>query len=108
MFLCEVCGKSFLKHIKLTRHVRTVHSKSFLTTCNICKIELKRKDNMKRHMNIHNQEKNDKNQLLCEICGLCFNSMKMMQEHLTKHRHTPGKIQLFCYIKFEKKIFFIL
>lgn len=104
MFLCEVCGKSFSTHLHLKRHIHTVHSKSFQATCKICKTELKRKDNLKRHMEIHNKEKTNK-QLLCEICGLCFTSAKMMNKHLTKH--TQGMITLYYYYYFIFHFIFI-
>ena len=53
---CESCPKILANKFKLTRHIRSAHSKEKLLQCNFCDHKDSRKDNLKTHIkNNHSQ-----------------------------------------------------
>lgn len=89
LYKCNSCQKSFPNQHTLNRH-SAVHS-SIQPTCPICDHKVKRFSTLKRHMRVHNSEKNFK----CQICLKAFSLQLNLEKHLL--RHVIGK-RYQCYM----------
>lgn len=76
MFLCELCGKSYINKRSFERHKKYKHSKSYegVTTCNFCKKKFSSIEILKQHLKIHKEK--------CKNCGdKGFMSTKKFMNH---------------------------
>lgn len=53
---CTLCGRSFSRKSKLSRHVREMHLNIKSFSCELCGKLFKRKSHLKRHMVSHSSE----------------------------------------------------
>ncbi|VEL07189.1 unnamed protein product [Protopolystoma xenopodis] len=81
---CDICGRKYLKHSNLNRHVTSKHSgpiSSQKQTCSTCGIQLSSKLSLKRHLSLHSDER----AFFCPICQARFKSRNACRLHIQKH-----------------------
>ena len=57
-FKCADCDKSFLRQIKLLKHVKAVHSKGKSIACTDCEHTFSTKLEMKKHISLEHLKEN--------------------------------------------------
>ncbi|XP_024868581.1 gastrula zinc finger protein xFG20-1-like [Temnothorax curvispinosus] len=75
-FVCELCGKSYVWKISLTRHIREECAKPF--PCHNCKRSYKNKGSLKRHLEV---ECNKPPKHYCIPCAKGFKQKCNYQRH---------------------------
>ncbi|XP_075155318.1 uncharacterized protein LOC142228707 [Haematobia irritans] len=76
-FTCDQCGKSFVLHERLLRHLNAHKD----LRCHICEKVFTSEPTLKEHMNIHT----GKNPYLCSVCGKAFKYHSSLRKHLERH-----------------------
>lgn len=79
-FPCQYCSSSFHTKQEYKLHLSLVHVASEAVSCDICKLEFKNMQFLRRHLKSHSEERNYK-------CGQCEKSFKTLM-HLHRHRET--------------------
>lgn len=75
-YVCEVCGKSFIKKSYLDDH-REAHGTEKNYTCRYCNKSFKRRTVLVKHKRIHTNPR----QCVCETCGKRFNDNGTLKTH---------------------------
>ena len=84
-----VCNKSlvilqqvFVTSFTLDLHMKANHKERQSVICSICKVELRDKYSLKKHMStVHGESKN-----LCTTCGKKFKAKDYLKKHMLKGR----------------------
>lgn len=76
VFVCEVCGRGFLKKSYLQDH-REAHGTEKAYTCKFCGKSFKRRTVLVKHKRIHTHPR----QCICEHCGKRFNDNGTLKTH---------------------------
>ena len=58
-FKCADCDKSFLRQIRLLKHVKAVHAKNKQVTCTECENTFETIDEMKKHIELDHLKENN-------------------------------------------------
>ncbi|KAL3884425.1 hypothetical protein ACJMK2_024564 [Sinanodonta woodiana] len=74
-YQCKTCGRQFLAHSSLTRHLAT-HSDERSVPCPKCDKKFKHKENLFKHMKIHQQKP-----LACSKCLKAFDTLEKQNSH---------------------------
>lgn len=76
-FLCSICGARFYRQQSLLRHTEVKHSACESIKCPHCEYSTKCKTNLKRHIELHTNNK----RFICELCGSSFHAFATLKEH---------------------------
>lgn len=90
VFTCETCGKTFVTKSDLTWH-RDKHTKERNFECDICKCMFKSKNALRIHKRRHLSE----NKFTCKSCGKKFNSSAALSNHKLVHSDVK-RYKCFC------------
>nr|XP_023016456.1 zinc finger protein 436-like [Leptinotarsa decemlineata] len=99
-FLCNYCGKNFIKNSHLDRHIRS-HTGIKPYECKECSKSFVQSNDLKRHLLTHTREK----VFQCPLCSKSFHQKSVMDNHLLTHvneRNIPCTI---CDKKFTLKAY---
>lgn len=113
-FVCSACGKSFLYHCSMKRHIRKFHSnnsalleppqpkKNLMYPCDKCNYKFSDKRNLAYHKRrIHGSlQYNHKKFHICPICQSGFKKREMMK-HLTVDHGINLKMEELRFLTFE-------
>lgn len=89
MFKCDRCDKEFVRKDNLSRHLNVHNGTSF--ECVRCSVKFTRADALKRHLkNAHNMD-NEKFFHKCNKCEIQFTRIDNLKRH-EKHQHIPEKV----------------
>ena len=69
-FVCDDCHKTFKNNYNLKVHIDTVHLKTKIFMCKICKKIFSKKSKLKRHSLIHKSNDTHKRELLTLSRGM--------------------------------------
>ncbi|XP_015837824.1 uncharacterized protein LOC103314758 isoform X3 [Tribolium castaneum] len=75
---CDLCPKKFATRVKLTKHLRSVHSDAPPLTCSYCGKSIKNEKNLEKHIQVYHFHQGD----ICDICGKPFSK----KDYLIKHK----------------------
>jgi len=81
-FVCDVCGKGFVKATQLRKHRESVHLKIKEWICEECGEGFTCGATLKRHKLIHTGER----PFACEICGQRFRQKEVLKTHVKGHQ----------------------
>ncbi|KAK3592431.1 hypothetical protein CHS0354_017229 [Potamilus streckersoni] len=81
-YKCDMCGKSFLGHSGVKRHIMFIHLDEKLCKCRTCKKVFNDPNHLQRHTDSkHATEKLHK----CEQCAKMFSSALLLRNHVAMH-----------------------
>ncbi|KAL9700492.1 hypothetical protein quinque_003933 [Culex quinquefasciatus] len=88
-FPCEYCSSSFHTKQEYKLHLSLVHVATEAVSCEICKLEFKNMQFLRRHLKSHSDERNYK----CSECGKTFKTIM----HVHRHKETVHlKVRFQC------------
>uniref|UniRef100_A0A1B6CP64 C2H2-type domain-containing protein n=1 Tax=Clastoptera arizonana TaxID=38151 RepID=A0A1B6CP64_9HEMI len=100
-FICVLCVKTFSSKGNLQRHKEAIHlsqhDSSKLFKCHKCNFQTPHKNNLKRHLNKTNHEKNDyfnEQNFSCSICDAKFRSTRSLKHHEIKMHLIKKRVQI--------------
>lgn len=95
-FLCEECGKSFLKIYQLRDHLIS-HGNIRSHICKICHKTFKQMSSWKNHQAVHKKIKDIK----CTECTFATNTIYNLRVHERTHRDIQAYACSYCEMKFK-------
>lgn len=97
-FLCNFCGKSFIKNSHLERHIR-IHTGFKPYKCQKCDKCFGQGNDLKRHLLTHSREK----VFQCTQCTKAFHQKSCLDNHMLTHTNNRNFICWICEKKFVLK-----
>lgn len=87
-FVCDLCGKNFVRRFSLKLHIRSVHATNFDFVCDKCP---NKKFKTERYLQIHTRAQHSDNpyRYPCELCDRIFNSSTDRRRHRWTHGGFP-------------------
>lgn len=86
-FLCDVCGKHFVKYVSFRSH-QVTHRKRGRFKCETCGRMCTGTYGLLSHKKTHTSCK----EFMCEMCGMQFKCRSAFQRHRAKHLGTYVKV----------------
>uniref|UniRef100_A0A8C6TTU3 C2H2-type domain-containing protein n=1 Tax=Neogobius melanostomus TaxID=47308 RepID=A0A8C6TTU3_9GOBI len=83
---CHFCGKTYTKKTSLTSHIAENHKQPSSFKCPVCGKFLRRKNDLKRHLRIHNEDK----PYQCSLCSKDFSRSDRLRAHVKAHHAGHG------------------
>jgi flagellar biosynthesis GTPase FlhF len=83
IFICDLCGKSFLQKIQILDHICSDHLLAIKQDCSICSFSTYCENLMKLHISSH-----DSDEVFCDLCGMNFKMRKEFNSHMMKVHNT--------------------
>lgn len=88
--ICDLCGKRFVLHTEIKKHIETVHLNHRNFSCTLCKNSYKRKLSLRHHMEA---EHPDGQKFICTICG---KNLKTSQSYYCHQIVHTGEFKYKC------------
>jgi len=79
-YRCVYCNKEFKTRSSMNNHIKFLHKKDKMFSCDVCDYTSSKKDHVKQHMLTHTGVK----AYTCEYCDLKFGRKGDMQKHMRK------------------------
>lgn len=83
---CHFCGKTYTKKTSLTSHIAENHKQPSSFKCPVCGKFLRRKNDLKRHLRIHSEDK----PYQCSLCSKDFSRSDRLRAHVKAHHVGDG------------------
>merc|ERR1711936_186919 len=84
---CQYCEKVYSSKSNLELHIKTIHTKEFKFTCEVCGYKCNTKDNFVKHLRVHTGEK----PFHCELCEFRTGDQSSLISHRRTHEKLTGK-----------------
>nr|XP_022325354.1 zinc finger protein 235-like isoform X2 [Crassostrea virginica] len=97
--LCTVCGKSYVGHASLRRHMEFIHGGKTVK-CQICKKEFRAEGALRKHRLTHMNILN----FVCSYCGKKFVTKFSMRSHMRVHTGEKPYECEYCGEKFNHNV----
>ncbi|XP_076031247.1 uncharacterized protein LOC143019490 [Oratosquilla oratoria] len=81
-YVCEICGKSFVRDTSLREHILNIHAKATKFKCALCDYETFRKMAMRQHLRSHMPASPA---VACPVCNATFKAKQNLRAHLLSH-----------------------